>query len=168
MINSFSNKFLLLACAFTFAVSATLQADDPWPARTTSSNISLTSFSGYHMVPLNVELMWHKGKIHHGLSAGLTAIMWDSYSWSRFGPGAGYSFMTGKGVNHFELTTGAALAIIKLYGESNFAEGEGTDFVPYGQIGYRYQKPDGKLYFKITLGFPTGLGVGAGIIMSIR
>jgi hypothetical protein len=161
MIKNRFSRYLLAFCLFTLAFSVESFASDPWPEKSTFGSVEFTSFAGFHTASLTYEVMWHKDKLHHGFSAGLTAVFWDSFSWSKFGPSARYTLLTGKSKNHLELTTGASYNPVKLFGEDRTADGESSTFIPFGQIGYRYQKPDGKAYFKIFAGFPvTGIGTG--------
>lgn len=137
-------------------------ASDPWPLKSTNISLSFSSMAGFHTAPLTVDFMWHKGKIHHGITTGLIGVFYDGYSWAKAGPMAGYTFMTGQRNNHIELMIGVTVLPIKLYGEERSFDRENDMLLPLGQIGYRYQKPDGKMFFKIYFGNP-GLGIGAGI-----
>ena len=161
-MKSIIKRTLPALCLFALAFSPKSFAGEPWPEKSNFGSAEFTSLFGFSTASLNYEIMWHKEKIHHGLSAGLTAVIWDSFGWSKFGPSARYTLMTGQGNNHFEFTTGASYNPVKFFGEDRTADGESSNFVLFGQIGYRYLKPGGKAYFKVFVGFPVA-GLGAGV-----
>jgi hypothetical protein len=161
MIKNRFSRCLLAFCLLLLTSSVNSFASDPWPKKSTFGSVEFTRFAGFHTASLNYEVMWHKDKLHHGFSGGLMAVFWDEFGWSRFGPSARYTMLTGKSKNHLELNAGVSYYPVKLYGEDRAADGESSSFAPFGQIGYRYQKPEGKAYFRIFAGFPlTGIGAG--------
>lgn len=152
-------------CVLTLLLSFNLQATEPWPQRSTNISFSLTSLFGFHTTPLQVDYMWHKDKVHHGISGGFIGVYWDSFAWAKFGPMVSYNLMTGRGNNHFELILGAGFMPFKLYGIDNSQDGNSGSSLPIAQLGYRYQKPDGRMFFRVNAGI-TGLILGTGIRLS--
>ena len=139
-----------------------LHGSDSWPQKSVNATLSYTSFGGFHTVPLNIEFIMHGKIFHHGITTGLIGVFYDSYRGGQAGPMLGYTLMTGKRNNHLEIMAGATLLPVWLYGREEFDADYRNKILPLGRFGYRYQKPDGKIFYKIYFGNP-GFGIGAGI-----
>jgi hypothetical protein len=154
-----SRIFILILVSLLFNLQ--MQAGDLWPRKSSGISLSYTTMGGFNTIPLNVEFLWHGNKFHHGIRTGLLGVFLDVYRGAQAGPMLGYTFMTGKGKNHFELMAGVVYLPVWLYGEDRFT-GDDEKLVPLAQVGYRYQKPDGRMFFRAYLGIG-GIGVGAGL-----
>lgn len=65
------------------------------------------------------------------------------------------SAMTGSGKSHFEAGLGFTVLNDNYYHENSF--------YPAGNIGYRFQKPDGRFVFRAGVGFPETTHLSFGI-----
>jgi hypothetical protein len=93
-------------------------------------------------------------KSYHGLTMGLTYQFWE-FGEGSFGPHLTYTFLSGVDKkNHFEFKAGGAAYIFA----DSFID---ASFIPVITLGYRYQPPDGKGFFRIAFS-TAGLGIGAG------
>lgn len=95
------------------------------------------------------------------LSIGFMGALGDTYSYQSLAAG----LLTGKRNSHFELFGGAALyqyTPVKLPG-GILPEDSSIGIFPVGNIGYRYQKPDGGFIFRAGVGFPDMGYVGLGV-----
>ncbi len=77
------------------------------------------------------------------------------YSFGVLGPQLGLSMLTGKNNHHFEMGAGAFIGLWEIgYGATLGA-------FPLINLGYRFQKPEGGLIWKVKAG-TTGIGAGVG------
>ncbi len=144
-------KKIILLFVFLLPILLTAQEQKPvdWPHRTNS--LAVYGMIGFANGPsFNFESITHKGKINHGPGVGI------SYSFTDYGEGTGaqlyYTGYTGKKNNHFEAKLGGVY-----YPKDGF-------FWPIITIGYRYQKPEGKGFFRLGIG-TGGLGIGYGFLI---
>jgi hypothetical protein len=82
------------------------------------------------------------------VGGGLMAF-WESSGWFTM---ATYTSLTGKGSNHLEVGLGAVYT----------DEEAESFFLPAANVGYRYQKPKGRLIFRTGLGVPEAIYVSLG------
>lgn len=155
------SKFALISCMMLLPLTANSQSGNQWPQKSTNLSLSFTSIGGFYSAPMTFDFYWHKERFHHGITAGLFTAFYDRFRWATAGPMAGYTFMTGKGNNHFEFMAGGVILPLEIYGDHEFEEGEKTRLRPLANIGYRYQKPHSKTFFRVYYGI-TGLGIGTG------
>lgn len=85
------------------------------------------------------------------MGGGLMAF-WESSGWFTM---ATYTSLTGKGSNHLEVGLGA------MYAEYTEEEAEAI-LLPAGNLGYRFQKPDGRFIFRTGVGFPEAIYISFG------
>ncbi|WNJ19991.1 hypothetical protein [Pontibacter sp. G13] len=93
------------------------------------------------------------------------AVAWES---RYVGPILTGVFLTGVGSHHFEVNLGVSPAYDYESARINRSNDPGTfdfmdhvDWLPIGDVGYRYQKPEGGFIFRAK-GGTTGVGVGIG------
>lgn len=96
--------------------------------------------------------------------------------WSSGGPYQSVTLgvLTGAKNNHFELNIGGARMVNNIgyedaqrmsayFAEPPPSKSDFVDFKVAGTVGYRYQKPQGKLLFRCGIGFPETIFVGLGV-----
>jgi hypothetical protein len=100
-----------------------------------------------------------KNTIWLSAGAGVHLIFYPFYST------ASLKLMTGRMNNHFELDLGGTAMLLFTYYEDDGDETDfwGTRYLPHINIGYRYQKPDGKIVIRTGLGFPEFAYLGFGL-----
>ncbi|MBN2395964.1 MAG: hypothetical protein JXC36_05835 [Candidatus Atribacteria bacterium] len=103
------------------------------------------NFENYIAKSVSGKLHWF-GRIGLG---GAAVLMGDE----GFGGFGAITMLTGNGNRHFEMNGGAFFGIGS-YSKDLFV-------LPILDIGYRYQKPEGKFIFKAKIG-TIGIGVGLG------
>ncbi len=137
------------------------QDQGQWPAR--SSSISLYAGTLGFVTPLSVqyEHLWHKKKGHIGISTGITNSFYsiDENSSAFLGAYLAMVYMIGMDNHHFEARIGASYHPIYLFPEFG-TKNEEIPFMPVVTLGYRFQKPGGNRFYRVSFG--TG-GIGAGI-----
>ncbi|MFH0758126.1 MAG: hypothetical protein V2B15_12635 [Bacteroidota bacterium] len=154
---------LLISVALLGFLAAGLEGQDQgqWPAG--SSSISFYAGTLGIVTPLSVqyEHLWHKKKVHTGISAGITnSFFCDGESGNAFlGAYLAMVFMTGMDEHHFEGRIGASYHPIYLFPDFG-TKNEEIPFMPVITLGYRFQKPGGNRFYRVSIG--TG-GIGAGI-----
>ena len=89
-------------------------------------------------------------KLNTRLGFGAAAIFWGS---SGYGGLGGINVLLGEKNHHFETNAG-------LFVGSDY-QGSETFYIPYLELGYRYQKPTGGFLFRAYVGV-LGIGVGFG------
>lgn len=147
---SSSIKIILFGLFFSLFCTE-VQAQEQTPASLSKINLYADLGGGFArgMTSINIE-----GRIYNGRRitwygrGGIGAGGIDDNG----GPGilGGITMLTGKRNGHFEISTGALLG--------KYTDVEDEIFVlPIADLGYRYQKPEGGLIFRIRAGF---LGIG--------
>jgi len=145
-------KFALL---FTFSLFAIVSFSQKNVADTLKHKIHTSALYGslgfgpiYGNVIGNYEIMLveRPDKVFktRGLRVGFGAWeLWEDFGWTSL---VSYTCFTGAGNRHLELGIGATYM--------EFLSTNGFFVFPATNIGYRYQKPGGRLIFRTGLGFP--------------
>lgn len=147
--------FLLFTCKPAVAQEIT------WPQSTRTVSAYFSTLFVASPLNLSLEKMYHKGGIHLGYTTGVTVTFYEIADYASFGGHLTFTAMTGKKNHHLEAKAGLALLPFLIYQTY-----EWTDYYwlvnPVLTLGYRYEKPDGKGFYRI--GFGTGgFGMGFGI-----
>ncbi|MFY0687053.1 MAG: hypothetical protein JXQ90_07810 [Cyclobacteriaceae bacterium] len=115
-----------------------------------SAHTSLLVFS----TNLSFDALTYRGKAYHGVTTGLTTLLVPD-AWKQVGGHLTYTRMKPKKRGFFETKLGLAYS-------RSFEEVWAPRVLPVASIGYRFQKPNGRFFFRLTLS--TGLlGAGAGV-----
>jgi len=144
-----------IICTSFFALFTISLFSQAYVKDTVSLKINESSlFGGFGITPLygsitgNYEIMLVERQNlvfkKRGLRVGLGIYQYyDDYSLNII---INYTCLTGAENNHFELGVGATYM--------HFLTTSGKYVAPAPNIGYRYQKPDGKFVFRTGVGFP--------------
>jgi hypothetical protein len=114
--------------------------------------------------PINIsyDYLLHKSRIHIGYTTGLTTTLYEGAAYGTLGVHLTMTIMTGIGKNHFETKLGGVVNPIKLW--SDGYDDYAFKFVPVISLGYRFQKPENKIFYRVGLS-TGGIGLGIGFIM---
>lgn len=156
---------LILLAGLMIAGNARLfaQTSTQWPE--SSSSVSVFGSSLLLIAtPVNIsfEKLYLRNNIYLGYTYGptilfLTKSLYDSHG---LGGHLAFTLLTGKRNRHFEGKLGFSytpFVLYSAYGEDRFD----IPFIPVVSLGYRFQKPDGKTFYRFALstgGFGFGLG----------
>jgi hypothetical protein len=144
------------------AVGVNGQEAAGWP--TSSSSVSLNVGTLLIVTPIGVtyDHLWHMKKTHLGLSTGVLTSFYDGSNSMVLGFYAAFVFLAGTRDHHFEWRLGGSYHPIYLYPDagSSFEE---IPFMPVIVLGYRYQRPQGKTFFRASAG-TGGIGLGIGFV----
>lgn len=145
---------IIFICIFSLFLNNKIVAQSI--EETTLSKVNLYADIGAHFgaqASINIESQIYSGnKLTWYARGGIGA---SGVIMATGGPGglAAITMLTGKGNKHFELNIGAFVG--------KDIELEHIYVWPLIDFGYRYQKPEGGLIFKVKVGF-LGLGIGLG------
>ena len=108
---------------------------------------------------LSYERYIDTGRVLWGLGAGITLVP-SSYILSgvAIGPHISTSIILGRANHHFE----AKAAVSLFFDKSPFGKSLPLFPFPMINIGYRFQNPGLPLFFRATVGFPSGIGLAVG------
>ena len=160
--NQFGKLHIIVVCLF---LTVQLHASNSWPQKSVSTSVSYAKIYGESRFSFNAEFVWHNNKLHHGIRTGLMGEHFTSFEREfiagKAGPELGYFFMTDKGNHHFEINPVALFLPLWHYGDEDFMVGPPFEIILLNQLGYRYQKPEGKFFIKFFVGkFNVGMGAG--------
>jgi hypothetical protein len=106
--------------------------------------------SSMYSASVNFEnVLGNWGNLHYGYRVGAGAYVPEEGSLAL--PLGVFAF-TGKRSSHFEFSTGVSLLheVINVYGVDNLPLFESTTLVVPVGMGYRFQKPEGGIFFRLT------------------
>lgn len=133
-----------------------------WPKKSTYvTGYVSTLFLMASPVNIGFEHYTHPGWFHPGFSAGWTFLVLEGGAYAVTGPHATFSFFTGRRNHHFDMKAGFSYTPFMLYSHDQWND-YAWRFMPVATLGYRFQRPGGKSFFRAGLGVG-GLGIGAGI-----
>ncbi len=141
----------------TISVGQTNQRDSTHQVNKSSVYFSLGMFPIYVSAMGNYEhLFTHRPSSFFKTSGvrvggGLMAL-WESSGWFAMST---YTSLTGKGNNHLEVGLGV------MYAEYTEEEAEAILLLA-GNVGYRFQKPNGRFIFRTGVGFPEAIYISFG------
>jgi hypothetical protein len=145
---AFSATILLISLMIT---SANAQEEQPESTWSCASVYATATGGGVIPISLQYDYLWIGDKTINGITPGVTAILKKDAE-TDLGLQFLYTFMTGaKKTNHFELKAGVFM---------NMTDGINS-INPVITLGYRYQKPDGRIFFRIGVGL-LRIGIGTG------
>jgi len=156
------SRFLIVLLASFMLMPMDLRSQEfiPWPQQ--SSWISAyVGFVGVVVpVGLNYEHLWHRDNVHLGTSGGVVMTVYPEESETFLGGYLAFIFLSGTGDHHFEGRLGASVHPFLI--APRWRTG-GTDFpfIPVVTVGYRYQPPDSRQFFRVSFG-TGGIGIGMG------
>lgn len=145
-------QLLVLFLAF-FSTKANAQETQIWPTKSNSVSAYATFGLGAHMNLSYNYLKYTGGAFFHGFTMGASLIYLEGFT---YGPHAAYSMMIGKKDHHLDIRMGI---VYPLDDDVTF-----ISFVPLLSLAYRFQKPDGKGYFRAGLS-SGGIGIGVGRVL---
>jgi len=157
-------KIVILLMVLFLSVPLFSQNDttlqNAWPKK--SNGISLhasTIMFGFSPVNLSYDRLYHTRKLHYGFTTGLTCTLYDGADYSSLGAHLTFTLINGMNNHHFESKFGLTYNFLILWtrGWEDYA----LPIIPVVSLGYRYQKPDGKYFFRCGLS-TGGIGVGFG------
>ena len=131
-----------------------------WPGKSSW----ITAYVGYVgvVVPLglNYEFLKKMEKVHLGFSLGpiLTFVPEDPVTY--LGAYSAFVFLSGTKDHHFEGRLGASVHPFQISPEWQAGDTE-FPFIPVVTIGYRYQPPGSRQFFRVSFG-TGGIGLGMG------
>ena len=141
----------MLICIWS---SRTLHAQEQsgWQDKTSSFSAYAVAGLGAH---LNMSMNYLKTgeKIFYGYTAGVSVMALNGLT---FGPHLSFDMMFGKKQHHLDIRLGGVLSL-----DSYVTY---TSFVPLLSLAYRYQKPDGRGFFRAGIN-SGGIGIGGGIVL---
>lgn len=165
----------LLLVSFVISVSALAQkadstnAFDAFKKNGISVNVGTTiMFSDLNFSYERRIANLKKARLNLRASFGWTEQAWGGKSQQYT---LDFSWIYGKEKHHLEFNIGATASFDRqyyLYGMRPndplfyFLDFYPLDFYPSGYLGYRYQKPGSKFFFRTGIGFPEQLGFGFG------
>ncbi len=161
---SMKKNSVFILIGFILAISSPVQAQqtETWPEKTSSASLYVSSLlTGVNPIILSYEKIHHKGFFHLGYTTGLTTIFFEGVDYASFGAHLAFTAFTGKKNHHFETKFGLAYTPILLYSKYTWTDYH-WKFNPVVTLGYRYQKPNGKNFFRVGLS-TAGFGLGYGI-----
>lgn len=139
------------------------QIQSEWPDRTNGISIFATTIFGiFTPVNLSYDYLVHKEKVHYGITTGLTTTFCEGVDYAQLGVHLTFTFMTGKSKHHFESKLGLVYNPILLYSEDEW-HNYAFKFVPVISLGYRFQQPDGRRFYRLAVS-TGGIGAGTGFI----
>ncbi len=128
-----------------------------WPHSSSSLSLYASSLLFASVVNCSYEWIKYGQKYHNGFTTGMTysrALGEDN----DLGAHLAYTLLIGRTSNLFEM---------KLGGVFNIFKSEFFSFVPVISLGYRYQPPGKRSFFRIGLS-TAGLGIGFGFIIASK
>jgi hypothetical protein len=135
--------------------------NDSWPAKTSSFSLYGSTLPELaNVFNGSFEFLKHREKIHHGFTTGLTMTFYWGFEEPDLGIHLAYTILTGKRNNHFESKLGGVVNLFPFHSGS-----VNTILLPVVSLGYRYQAPEGRKFFRVALS-TAGLGIGFGTLLS--
>jgi hypothetical protein len=159
--------FILIALALGMSKPVLCQVENSWPAQSTGISIYGSTLGGLiNIVNISVDRTFERERGFSGFSAGLTGLYSALSGNGTVGAHFTFNHFTGKGNNHFESRLGLVITAEKV-GQYFFGSNgkNGPGFVPVISLGYRYQKPGSRNFFRIGIN-TAGIGIGFGFILS--
>lgn len=159
-----SRQLFLFLCLPLISVQAKAQDTIPQHSPTTASNvISIEGAAffapwenfwtlGFTHAILAYERRFYSSKKGNVSLYGKTGVGNISGLW---GPQIGMTTLIGKGNSHFDIGTGVMFPVLDPSVRGSF------NIWPIAELGYRFQKPEGGLMWKVKVG-TTGIGAGVG------
>ena len=156
---------VLIFSLYFFNVTAQVKESSPsqWPAATNGLSIYATTlFGAFTPINLSYDHLVHKSRIHIGYTTGLTTTLYEGAAYGTLGVHLTLTLMSGMGKSHFETKLGGVVNPVKLWsdGYDDFA----FKFVPVVSLGYRFQRPGDRTFYRIGLS-TGGIGFGIGFIL---
>jgi hypothetical protein len=149
-----------MALAAILALHVNAGAED-WPKSTSCISLYAGTLGDISPVGITYEQLWHRQKIHLGISAGLLHTFYDRSGVLGF-YGAGI-LMAGMKAHHFEARLGGSYHPVYTYPDA-WSDFEDFSFMPVIALGYRYQAPGENWYFRAAVG-TGGIGIGIGFVL---
>jgi hypothetical protein len=157
--------YLLIITALLLSFNSFSQKLDEelWTKRT--QEISFSGSSLLFATPLNLSynMCWHRDKIHYGIYAGATWVFYEIIDYASVGVHGGFDIYFGRKNHHPELKLGMAYTPIDVYSRTPYTDYD-YDLVPVISLGYRYQSPAKRNFFRIFIG-TGGIGFGIGRVL---
>ncbi len=144
-----------------FGTTLPVQAqENTWPETTRTASLYFSTLLIASPINLSLEKLYHRGAFHLGYTTGLTVTFYETADYASLGAHLTFTAMTGRGPGHLEAKAGFALLPFLLYSVHDWTDYYWL-FNPVLTLGYRYEKPDGKSFFRLGLG-TGGIGIGFG------
>jgi hypothetical protein len=163
-----SSGILAIILAMLLATNVNLQSQEnvTWPKQSSWISGYIGFVGAFVPMGLNYDHLWHREKAHLGISSGfLISFETDSPN-TLLGAYSAFVFLTGTGNNHFEGRLGASVHPFLVSPEWQTG-GTEIPFMPVITIGYRYQPPGSREFFRLSFG-TGGIGLGLGIQLGGR
>jgi hypothetical protein len=140
------------------------QEKSDWPKSTSSILANIGTMGIATPISLQCENLWHGNKGHLGLSTGMIhTFYYDETLSGILGFYLAMVLMTGVKEHHFEGRIGISYHPIYTFPEGG-TKNEEVPFMPVVTLGYRFQKPDGNRFYRVSLG-SGGIGFGIGFVL---
>jgi hypothetical protein len=139
------------------------QEQGTWPVGSSSITLNAGTLIIATPILINYEHLWHRKKIHIGLSTGIVTTFLEGFSSETLGGYLAMVLMTGTGNKHFEGRLGGSYHPIYIYPGAG-AQKTYLFFIPVINLGYRYQPPGDNIYYRVSIG-TGGFGLGIGFVL---
>jgi len=154
---------VLIVLVFSGRNNIQAQTPENWPDASHGVSIFASTLLGaFTPVILSYDYLSHGNRGHVGFTTGLTTTFCEGAKYEQLGGHFALTLMTGMSNNHFETKLGIVYNPFILYNKSDYADWA-FKYIPVVSLGYRYQKPGGRMFYRIALS-TGGIGAGTGFL----